>query len=147
VVAAEHAVKPKEIPMPKAKSKRKTTSHSNGKKTVGRNSEAHTTARKAAKLKPTTQSAAGRRPRSSSQQIGRTESKQARIIAMLQTPGGATIEAMIHATGWQQHSVRGFLAGVVRKKLGLNLISDAGERGRVYRIDDHPNDAQADKAA
>ena len=42
---------------------------------------------------------------------------------MLRTPGGATIEAMARATGWQQHSVRGFLAAVVRKRLGLNLVS------------------------
>ena len=147
MVAAEDAAKPKEIPMSKAKSKRKTSSHSAGKKTAGRKSEAQTTARKAAKLKPTTQSAVGQRPRSSSQQIARAESKQARIIAILRTPSGATIEAMVHATGWQQHSVRGFLAGVVRKKLGLNLISDAGESGRVYRIDDQAVDAQINRAA
>ena len=116
-------------------------------KTVGRNSKTQTAAHKAAKLKPTTQSAVGQQPRTSSQQPGRAESKQARIIAMLRTPGGATIEAMVHATGWQQHSVRGFLAGVVRKRLGLNLISDAGDSGRVYRIDDHPVDAQTNKAA
>ena len=146
MVAAEDAAKPKEIPMSKAKSKRKTTSHSDGKKTVGRNSKTQT-AHKAAKLKPPTQSAVGRRPRTSSQQPGRVESKQARIIAMLRTPGGATIEAMVHATGWQQHSVRGFLAGVVRKRLGLNLISDTGESGRVYRIDDQPVDAQTNQAA
>ena len=146
MVAAEDAAKPKEIPMSKAKSKRKTSSHSNSKKTIGRNSQTQT-ARKAAKLKPPTQSAVGRRPRTSFQQPGRVESKQARIIAILRTPGGATIEAMVHATGWQQHSVRGFLAGVVRKRLGLNLISDAGDSGRVYRIDDHPVDAQTNQAA
>jgi hypothetical protein len=55
---------------------------------------------------------------------------------MLRAPSGATIAAMAHATGWQQHSLRGFLAGVVRKKLGLNLVSAAGESGRLYRITD-----------
>jgi len=49
---------------------------------------------------------------------------------------GVTIDAMMHATGWQQHSVRGFLAGVVRKKLGFNLVSAATESGRLYRITD-----------
>ena len=133
--------------MPKAKSKRKIASHSVGKKAVGRNSKARITAHKAAKLKPPAQSTLDQQPRSSSQQTGRAESKQARIIAMLRTPGGATIEAMVHASGWQQHSVRGFLAGVVRKRLGLNLVSDAGDSGRVYRIDDHPVDTQTNKAA
>ena len=53
---------------------------------------------------------------------------------MLRAPGGATIDAMAHATGWQQHSVRGFLAGVVRKKLGLTLVSADGDNGRIYRV-------------
>jgi hypothetical protein len=64
----------------------------------------------------------------------RADSKQAGVIAMLRAPAGATIAAMAGATGWQAHSVRGFLAGIVRKKLGLNLISEAGDAGRVYRI-------------
>ena len=66
----------------------------------------------------------------------RSNSKQARVIAMLRSPAGATIDVMMRATGWQQHSVRGFLAGIVRKKLGLNLLSGAGDSGRVYRIND-----------
>ena len=65
----------------------------------------------------------------------RAGTKHAQIIAMLQG-AGATIKAIMAATGWQQHSVRGFLAGVVRKKLGLNLVSEPGENGRVYRISD-----------
>ena len=55
---------------------------------------------------------------------------------MLRAPAGATIAAMMAATEWQQHSVRGFLAGVIRKKLGLNLVSEQTDKGRVYRIRD-----------
>jgi hypothetical protein len=55
---------------------------------------------------------------------------------MLRTPAGATLASLAIATQWQQHSVRGFLAGVVRKKLGLNLVSEIGDKGRVYRIKD-----------
>jgi uncharacterized protein DUF3489 len=66
----------------------------------------------------------------------RPDTKHARIIAMLRKPTGATIAAIMTATEWQQHSVRGFLAGVVRKKLGLNLTSEQTDKGRVYRIKD-----------
>jgi hypothetical protein len=64
------------------------------------------------------------------------ETKHARVIAMLRKPAGATIAAIMAVTEWQQHTVRGFLAGVVRKKLGLNLVSDQTDKGRVYRIKD-----------
>ena len=53
---------------------------------------------------------------------------------MLQSPAGATIAAMMKATGWQQHSVRGFLAGVVRKRLKLKLGSKKVDGNRVYQI-------------
>jgi hypothetical protein len=62
---------------------------------------------------------------------------------MLRAPGGVTIEAMARAAKWQPHSVRGFLAGVVRKKLGLTLVSADGENGRVYRITDRTASAAA----
>src|SRR4051812_28378885 len=61
-------------------------------------------------------------------------SKQSRAITMLRSPNGATIAAMMKATGWQQHSVRGFLAGVVRKKLKLKLDSKKVDGLRVYSI-------------
>jgi hypothetical protein len=64
-----------------------------------------------------------------------TGSKQSRVIAMLRSADGTTIAAMMKATGWQQHSVRGFLAGVVRKKLKLKLNSSKIDDRRVYRID------------
>jgi Protein of unknown function (DUF3489) len=64
----------------------------------------------------------------------RAGTKNAQILAMLRDRSGTTIAAMVVATGWQEHSVRGFLAGVVRKRLGLNLVSEPGEHGRTYRI-------------
>jgi hypothetical protein len=73
---------------------------------------------------------------SSSKMTMRADTKHARIIAMLRAPAGTTIAAIMTATDWQQHSVRGFLAGVVRKKLGLNLVSEQTDKGRVYRIKD-----------
>jgi hypothetical protein len=76
----------------------------------------------------------------------RAGTKHAQIVAMLRDRAGTTITDIMAATGWQQHSVRGFLAGVVRKKLGLNLASERGESGRVYRIiDEATSPAKADR--
>jgi len=65
----------------------------------------------------------------------RLGTKQSMLIAMLQSPEGATMEAIITATGWQPHSARGAMSGALGKKLGLVVTSAKVEgRGRVYRL-------------
>ncbi|EEW24383.1 DUF3489 domain-containing protein [Rhodobacter ferrooxidans] len=67
----------------------------------------------------------------------REGTKQSTLIAMLRAPEGATMEAIIAATGWQAHSARGAMSGALKKRLGLNVTSETeDQRGRVYRIKD-----------
>ena len=77
--------------------------------------------------------------RSRTTPASRKQTKQQACIDLLSRQEGATIEELQAATGWQQHSVRGFLAGAVRKKLGLTLVSEKSDAApRRYRI---PNTA------
>lgn len=65
----------------------------------------------------------------------RTGTKQAAMIEMLRRKDGATVEEIAAATGWQKHTIRGAMAGALKKKLGLEIASDKVEgRGRVYKI-------------
>jgi hypothetical protein len=83
-------------------------------------------------------SGTGRKKTASPEAPSRSGTKQTRAIEMLRSKGGATLAALMEATGWQQHSVRGFLAGVVRKRLKLDLVSAVDDGVRTYRISSGP---------
>ncbi len=60
--------------------------------------------------------------------------KKDQLITLLQSASGTTIDAMTHQTGWQAHTVRGVISGVLRKKLGLNVICEKTDQGNRYKI-------------
>ncbi len=83
-----------------------------------------------------TQIAAAKTPAKAQEPGAERVTKQERMLTLLSQPAGASIEEMMHATGWQQHSVRGFLAGTLKKKLGFSLTSSKpGDGARRYRIE------------
>lgn len=111
----------------------KTTTRKSTKKTAPQHSgrsqpTAHVT-------KPTTNVRATTRSSTPSEVVPHTPSKFSIIIEMLKRPEGSTINDLSAATGWQAHSVRGFLSGTVKRRLGLTLTSETTDKsGRRYRI-------------
>lgn len=80
---------------------------------------------------------AAEKPGSGAARASSTGTKQEKLIALLRTGEGATVEELAKAFGWQPHTVRGALAGALKKKLGLDVTSEKVDgRGRVYRIAD-----------
>ncbi len=89
------------------------------------------TSKKAARTKGAAKSKAANKTASAP----RAETKQSQLIAMLKQPDGATIAEIAKSLEWQPHTVRGALAGALKKKLGLTIDSEkAADRGRVYRL-------------
>jgi hypothetical protein len=94
-------------------------------------------AKSARKATPAKKAPKGRaKPEVAKPKVAREGSKTAKILDLLKRPGGATSKELMKATGWLPHSVRGFLSGTVRKKMGLTVTSTKGEDGeRTYSVE------------
>ena len=96
-----------------------------------RSKQATTAAEKPKSPKPESKATA----KASAKPVNGSSSKQEIVLSMLARAKGTTVAAIVEATGWQPHSVRGFFAGVVKKKLKLKLDSEKVGKQRIYRIE------------
>lgn len=114
---------PAEGAQPKANKKAKRAPQgAKGAKTKGKSAKKATPAKKAPKGAKKAKSA-------------REGTKTDQVLALLKRPGGVTAKELMKATGWQPHSVRGFLSGTIRKKMGLTVTSTKGDEGeRTYSV-------------
>jgi hypothetical protein len=112
------AADPDEVAVPDMSTQAKSSERANRAKRTG--------AKKTAAVSP-------RAVKASSDRV-EPDTKQDKIVALLRRPEGANLDVLVKETGWQKHSVRGFLAGTVRKKLKLSLLSEKIDGVRNYRI-------------
>lgn len=90
---------------------------------------------KASKVKEPAGGPAKKAPGAKAKSAGpRATSKIAKVVEMLRKPGGATIKAIMDATDWQAHSVRGAIAGAIKRTMGLKVLAETRDDERVYRI-------------
>ena len=105
-----------------------------GKRATSAKQGTHAGRRNARAKQPSKAGKPERKPQATAS-VARHGSKTAQVLAMLQQPEGATLQQLMRATGWQAHSIRGFVSGTLGKKMGLTVASIKGEDGeRRYSV-------------
>src|SRR5207253_6637830 len=113
---------------PEAPSKKTRTTRSRANRAPAKRTKQSARSKQSAKSKQSAN--VGNRPAAA-----RRGSKTAKVLDLLKRPGGASLKELMKATGWQPHSVRGFLSGTLKKKMGLQLeASRRDDEERAYRL-------------